>query len=178
MAVKLFMIRWPNGDTSLVGAPNEDEVLLYADDTWADPFSGEITELERVALDLKPKIEDGRLGFDVDCLPDGGDDERFDFVRKAYPLIEKLVQREEGEPTAEAMEVALADEIDRVKDDDRDGEADDRSPLEKQAGWVKNSGMNQIYANLAGAMEEGPDRTAPPPTPPDPARPRHRHKSK
>lgn len=82
------MIRWPNGDTSVVGAPTKDEAMEFAYDEWGDPHSGtEVRELKRFALDLYPDISDGRLAFSVDTGPFGGD-ELFHLVRTAaYPLV-------------------------------------------------------------------------------------------
>jgi hypothetical protein len=84
------MIRWPNGDTSMVGAPTKDEAIQFADDEWADPYDGaEIRELKRFALDLIPVVEDGRLWFRADTGPFGGIEE-FNLLRAAaYPIIEK-----------------------------------------------------------------------------------------
>jgi hypothetical protein len=82
------MIRWPNGDTSVVGAPTKDEAMQFANDEWGDPYSGtEVRELKRFALDMYPDISHGRLGFFVDTGPFGGD-ELFHLVRTAaYPLV-------------------------------------------------------------------------------------------
>ncbi len=84
------MIRWPNGDTSVVGAPTKDEAMQFANDEWGDPYFGtEVRELKRFALDLYPDIIHGRLGFAVDTGPFGGD-ELFHFLRAAaYPLVAK-----------------------------------------------------------------------------------------
>jgi hypothetical protein len=82
------MIRWANGDTAVVGAPTKDEAMQFANDEWGDPYSGtEVRELKRFALGLYPDICGGRLAFEGDIGPFGGD-ELFDLVRTAaYPLV-------------------------------------------------------------------------------------------
>jgi hypothetical protein len=107
------MIRWPNGDTSVVGAPTKDEAIQFADDEWADPYDGaEIRELKRFALDLIPVVEDGRLEFTADTGPFGGIEE-FNLLRAAaYPIMEEATGNEKfWELEEEEAEKVLAEAL-------------------------------------------------------------------
>jgi hypothetical protein len=101
-SVKLYMIRWPNGDTSVVGAPTKGEALLFAADEWGDPYYGtELLELKRFALNLIPIAKDGRLEFVADTGPFGGD-EQFHLLRAAaYPIIKDAVENEKFDELGE-----------------------------------------------------------------------------
>ncbi|MFN9973314.1 MAG: hypothetical protein ACK58T_25850, partial [Phycisphaerae bacterium] len=110
--MKLYMIRWPNGDTSVVGAPTKNEALLFADCEWDDPYGGEICELKRFAIDLKPVIENGRFEFLADTGPFSGDEE-FNLLRStAYPIIEETTENEKFDQLEEAeAEKVLAEAL-------------------------------------------------------------------
>jgi len=111
-AVKLYMIRWPNGDTSVVGAPTKNEALLFADCEWDDPYGGEIRELKRFAIDLKPVIENGRFEFLADTGPFSGH-EGFNLLRSAaYPIVEETTENEKFDHLEEAeAEKVLAEAL-------------------------------------------------------------------
>jgi hypothetical protein len=85
--MKLYMIRWPNGTTSVVGAPTRQEALFFADCEWEDPYAGEIQELKHFAMDIRPTLIDGQIDFMVDFGPFGGDPD-YHLGPKAYPLID------------------------------------------------------------------------------------------
>ena len=151
--MKLFMIRWPDGTTSFVGAPTKNEAMHFADCEWGDPYDGaEITELKRFAIDLTPKIVDGHLDFDANTGPFGGADEYHAIHDIAYPLIEELRSSEtedgmsfyelEPEEQQGPMEKALAEEIERVSAEDDDHL---KTPLEQVMGWAAGSPIAETY---------------------------------
>lgn len=160
--MKLFMLRWPNGDTSLIGAPTKDEAMLFADLEWADPYDGaEIVELKRIALDFRPEITDGQLGFSVETAFGGSDE--FDFPAKAYPLIEQRIMDLEkpDETTQEEMEDLLRMEKKRLgfpRDDD--SVPDERSVLEQMMGWAKDSPIKKLYLPVGEEREEQEQKQA------------------
>jgi hypothetical protein len=71
--MRLFMIRWPNGATNVVGAPTKDEALEFVDCEWENPYDGDLQELKRFAMDIEPMLIDGKVKYMVDFGPFGGD---------------------------------------------------------------------------------------------------------
>lgn len=150
--MKLFMIRWQNGSTSLIGAPTKDEAMHFADCEWGDPYSGaEVTELKRFAMDLEPRIIEGRLEFDANLGPFGGPEAFHSLPAKAYPLIEELKETEidsdvrsdaEDAEWQSKMEETLKAELERVKSPQTNTQ---KTPLEQAMGWAAGSPISLTY---------------------------------
>lgn len=164
--MKLFMIRWPNGTTSLVGAPTKDEAMVFADCEWDDPFDAELTELKRFAMDLQPKEAEGEFFMEATVGPFGGADEFEPVLRKAYPLVLSVLDGPEAEDDdperSRKIRDAIAEELNRV-DGGRLPENASQSVRGALMGWAPGSPIGAYYDRYdrmtrRPSVRVGPDR--------------------
>jgi hypothetical protein len=89
------------GDVNLQGLPKWEQVLTYALASWLASLDGVQSTDERetlvqlgdaLGLDKPLRIRASAAANDIACLPEGGRPERFDFVKLADRLRERLPQ--------------------------------------------------------------------------------------
>src|ERR1035437_5569470 len=112
--MRLFMIRWSNGTTNVVGAPTKDEALEFVDCEWENPYDGDLQELKRFAMDIEPMLIDGKVKYMVDFGPFGGD-HAYHLAPRAYPLIDEFEMKSKGDPTKGTVEEVFAAEMARLR---------------------------------------------------------------
>jgi hypothetical protein len=145
--MSIYICRWPNGDLSLVCGKTRLAIEDVLDEV-GNPDGAELIPVKHavaVHFRLKKKIENALTV--PDCLELEGIDERlFSEVCDAYPILDKVLEKEDATP--EEIAAAVEREKDRVGNELPELSDD------------PNVAMVQLQANMPRRLAEHYNKTA------------------